>query len=84
MAQALQLLGYLRACHGAKPGKFFAISAEAMARDDVLACWKRDQYIKARNALLDNGLLEKVSAHGLGIAAQYKLTPMRQHPAGRF
>jgi hypothetical protein len=79
-SDAYMLLGYLRACHGAKNGKPFAISAKPMADANLIDGWKRPHYEKARKALVEAGLLIQVRKRYINIAAQFRLSLMRIPP----
>lgn len=78
-SDAFFLLARLRTDHGArcKRGETFAITPVAMARGKVIPGWTRERYERARNILLEAGLITLVSgfsnaAHGRQ-AAQYRL-----------
>jgi hypothetical protein len=80
---AQRFLTYLRACHGAEPGKVFQLALKSMGQKNVIRGWGYKRFLAARRALQRAGLLEQVRKPSTGRAALYKLLPMRLHTAGR-
>jgi hypothetical protein len=78
-ADAIALLMTLRAEHGARcrRGETFCIVAEAMQRAQTIPGWHWKRIARARDLLLQVGLIELVSPHTLTpggrLPAQYKL-----------
>jgi hypothetical protein len=80
-SDAVVLLALLRITHSARcrRGETFALAAASMAAAGVISGWSRERYRRARDLLLEAGLIERVSACRVmptgRVPAQYRLCP---------
>ena len=70
---SLLLYSRLLAAHGHEPGKVFAIAVEAMCRDGLLP-YRKSSAAKARETLLNLGLIQRVRFGGFMEPDLYRFT----------